>query len=118
MGGEDEQGAAEGCGARGGGLRTAGGRWLGSATGLLLEMGTDAGMESWGEGEAGGVSFSRKKVVRPDTAWAARGGGEGVEPAESRLLEGLPGSRRKTGEREAGPGLKRRETCSLLGPVT
>ena len=33
-------------------------------------------------------------------------------------LEEPPGSRRKTGEREAVPAVKRRETCPLLRPGT
>lgn len=78
-GGEDEQGATE----------AADSRWRAGLPGGLTQplgscwrWGRTQELEPRGEVEAGGMSLSRKKVVRPETPWVARDGG-GVERAES-----------------------------------
>ena len=74
----------------------------------------DRHLEMWGKVEAGGVSFSRKKGVRPETAWATGRGGEGAEQSPNFW------GRRKTDGREIVPGSQEEKAvspASMPGPV-
>lgn len=62
-------------------------------------------LEMWGKVEAGGVSFSRKKGVRPETAWAPGEGARGQSRAPTFRAGG-----RLRGER-LSPEVKRRKPC-------